>query len=73
MSTPYDGKILLVNWKGIITPGATAVETAVILRQKMPNVAGIMLKTSNGIKWQGDLPFDNDLKAITDLNASKNG
>ncbi|MCA9951452.1 MAG: cellulase family glycosylhydrolase [Anaerolineales bacterium] len=65
MSTPYDGKILLVNWKGITTPGATAVETAVILRQKMPNVAGIMLKTSNGIKWQGDLPFDNDRKAIT--------
>ena len=64
-STPYDNKILLVNWKGITTPGKTPAETAVLFREKMPNVAGIMLKTSNGVSWQGHLGHDNDLKAIT--------
>lgn len=64
MSTPYDGQILLVNWLGRQTPGATIADTARLLRQKMPNVAGLMLKTSNGVSWQGHLS-DEGPKAVT--------
>lgn len=68
MATPYDGKILLVNWQGATTPGATADELAALIRKKMPNVAGVMLKTSNGVSWQGLLGGgDNDPKAITGI------
>lgn len=65
MPTPYDHNILLVNFRGFTTPGATPAETAQIIRQKAPNVAGIMLKTSNGIAWQGAIPGDVNPKAIT--------
>jgi uncharacterized protein YvpB len=64
MPTPYDGQILLVNWLGRNTPGATIADTAALLRRKMPNVSGIMLKTSNGLSWQGHLG-DDDPKAVT--------
>jgi uncharacterized protein YvpB len=64
MATPYDGKILLVNWKGRITPGNTIADLAQTIRQKMPNVSGVMLKTSNGVSWQGHLN-DEGPKAIT--------
>ena len=68
MATPYDGKILLVNWMGATTPGATADELAALIREKMPNVAGVILKTSNGVSWQGLLGGgDNDPKAITGI------
>lgn len=65
MTTPYDGKILLVNWKGITTPGQTVAETAALIRQKMPNVAGVMLRTSYGTNWQAVAGAENDLKSIT--------
>lgn len=65
MTTPYDGKLLLVTWRGITTPGDTPAKTAALLRQRMPNVAGIMLKTSNGVSWQGTLGNDRGPKAIT--------
>lgn len=52
---PYDGKILLVNWKGATTPGRTVAEVVQLIKDKMPNVSGVMLKTSNGISWQGHL------------------
>ena len=65
MSTPYDDKILLVNYRGITTPGQSVDEFATLIRQKMPNVSGVMLKTSNGVSWQGSLQGDNDPKAIT--------
>lgn len=55
MSTPFDGKILLVNWKARNTPGMTIDECARLIRAEMPNVAGIMLKCSNGNRWQGEL------------------
>jgi uncharacterized protein YvpB len=64
MSTPYDGKILLVNWLGRNTPGVTIADTARLVREKMPNVTGLMLKTSNGVSWQGHLS-DDDPKAVT--------
>lgn len=65
MATPYDGKIYLVNFRGITTPGRDVNELAALIRQKMPNVAGVMLKTSNGLSWQGAIQGDNDPKAIT--------
>ena len=55
MSTPYDGRILLVDWVPSTTPGETIDGLARLLRAKVPNVAGVMLKTSNGVSWQGHL------------------
>lgn len=55
MATPYDGKILLVSWLGRTTPGATIAGLAALIRARTPNVAGVMLKTSNGVSWQGHL------------------
>ncbi|MBL8132070.1 MAG: C39 family peptidase [Anaerolineae bacterium] len=69
MTTPYDNKILLVNFRGFTTPGRTPTETAQIIRQKTPNVAGVMIKTSNGAVWQGEIAGDNDPKAITSQRA----
>lgn len=65
MTTPYDRKILLVGWRGRTTPGDTIAESAALIRGKMPNVAGVMLKTSNGVSWQGYLGYDSGPKAIT--------
>lgn len=67
MNTPYDGKILLVNWLGSNTPGTTVAAAARLIREKMPNVSGLMLKTSNGVSWQGHLS-DNDPKAVTGVS-----
>ena len=64
MTTPYDRKILLVNWMGRNTPGDTIADTAALFKQKMPNVGGIMLKVNNGISWQGHLG-DTGSKAVT--------
>ena len=55
MTTPYDGKILLVNWQGQRTPGNSVFDVVTLIRNKMPNVAGIMLRTSNGVSWEGHL------------------
>jgi len=55
MATPYDHKILLVNWRGQATPGRRVADVATLIRTKMPNVAGIMLRTSNGVSWEGHL------------------
>ena len=55
MTTPYDGRILLVNWVPSTTPGTTIADLAELLCAKARNVAGVMLKTSNGVSWQGHL------------------
>jgi len=66
MTTPYDGQVYLVNWLGRTTPGATIADSAKFLRQKVPNVGGIMLKVTNGKSWQGHLANDHtDPKAVT--------
>ncbi len=62
---PFDNKILLVNFQGKTTPGKNVDDLAKIIRNKMPNVSGVMLKTSNGLSWQGRLGNDSDAKAIT--------
>src|SRR5258708_40377456 len=63
MTARYDNKILLVNWRGAAAPGATPGDLDGLIRAKMPNVAGVMLKISNGTHWQGE--GDPDPKAIT--------
>jgi hypothetical protein len=65
MATPYDGKILLVNWRAATTPGTTIADLAALLRAKVPNVAGVMLKTSNGVSWQGHLKGGGGPQAVT--------
>lgn len=55
MTTPYDDKILLVNYMGRTTPGSSIADLAKLIREKTPSVAGVMLKTSNGVSWQGHL------------------
>lgn len=65
MATPYDGKILLVNWRAATTPGTTIADLAALLRTKVPNVAGVMLKTSNGVSWQGHLSGGGGPQAVT--------
>jgi len=70
MSTPFDGKIYLVNWKARNTPGENIADCARLIRQKMPNVSGIMLKCSNGTAWQGEVD-DFGPQAITSAGRVK--
>lgn len=65
MTTPHDGKLLLVATRGDTTPGETPTDTAALLRRRVPNVAGVILRTSTGVSWQGALGNDEDPKAIT--------
>ncbi len=65
MSTPYDGRILLVNWVASTTPGETIEDLAKHLRSKVPNVSGVMLKTSNGVSWQGHLGHAHGPQSVT--------
>ena len=65
MSTPYDGKLLLVIGRALDAPGETPADTAALLRRRMPNVAGVMLRTSTGLSWQGDVGGDGGPKAVT--------
>jgi hypothetical protein len=66
MSTPYDGRVYLVSWLGRTSPGTTIADSAKLLRQKAPNVGGIILKVANGKSWQGHLANDqSDPKAVT--------
>lgn len=64
MTTPYDRRILVANWRGCITPGNSIADLAALLRSKVPNVAGMMLRTSNGVSWEGHLG-DSGPKAVT--------
>jgi uncharacterized protein YvpB len=40
---------------GLTTPGDSIADLAKLIKDKVPNVAGVMLKTSNGVSWQGHL------------------
>ncbi|MEW5987933.1 MAG: C39 family peptidase [Chloroflexota bacterium] len=53
MTTPYDGKILLVYTGSAALPGLSITGVATRIRQKTPNAAGILLKVINGARWQG--------------------
>ncbi len=53
MTTPFDKQILWVHWKGSQLSHDRIAEFAQHIKQKTPNVTGLMLKTSDGHKWQG--------------------
>lgn len=67
MSTPYDGKILLVQIKGQFLARKSLGDVSRLIADTMPNVDGVFLQTSQGVKWQGD--FDNDPKEVGGPNA----
>jgi hypothetical protein len=52
MGTPYDRKIFFVYWKSSTMKGFSIRDVATQVKEKTPNVAGVMLKTSNGVRWQ---------------------
>ncbi|HLF01069.1 MAG TPA: hypothetical protein VI547_03785, partial [Anaerolineales bacterium] len=62
MSTPYDGKILLVQVKGQFLARKSIGDVSRLITETMPNVDGVLLQTSQGKEWQGK--FDNDSKEI---------
>ncbi len=68
MSTPYDGKIYLVQVKGSFLPRKSLGDVSRIIVDTMPNVDGVFLQTSQGKEWQSK--FDNDPKAVE--SAAKN-
>ncbi|MGQ9887409.1 MAG: peptidoglycan DD-metalloendopeptidase family protein [Aggregatilineales bacterium] len=56
--TPYDGKVAVWHWRGDIVPEATIDELARNLRQAVPHVGAVFVKTSDytprsGARWQG--------------------
>ncbi len=55
MTTPFDRRILWVHWEGDAVTERTVGEMADAIKQNTPNVAGVLLKTSNGATWQGSL------------------
>lgn len=65
MTTTHDGKIFLGALQGGDTPGKAPADTAALIREKMPNVAGVFLRTSTGASWHGAISKDRDAKAIT--------
>src|SRR5574341_546852 len=67
MPTPYDGKILLVQVKGQFLARKSLGDVSRLVADSMPNVDGVFLQTSQGVKWQGD--FDNDPKEVGGPNA----
>jgi hypothetical protein len=55
MSTPFDRRLLWVHWKGDVVRENSIEALADAIRRETPNVAGVLLKTSNGSQWQGEL------------------
>lgn len=55
MTTPFDRRILWVHWEGDAVSERTIGEMADAIKQNTPNVAGVLVKTSNGAAWQGSI------------------
>lgn len=51
--TPFDNKILWVYWKGNSVAQNTIGEFAQAIKQLTPVVAGIVVKATDGHRWQG--------------------
>jgi hypothetical protein len=64
MGTPYDRKILFVYWRAATMQGFSVRDIAALIKEKTPNVAGVMLKANNGFRWQDQGNFL-DPKAIS--------
>ncbi len=65
MSTPFDRRILWWHWRGSAVAENTIADLAHTVCTQTPNVAGIVIKTSNGAQWQGDYDDDKPALAIT--------
>ncbi len=61
MTTPYDGKIGVWQWKGDSLVEETIQAVATTLKTWAPNVKQILVKTSDGSRWQGTYDTDRDL------------
>ena len=68
MSTPYDDKILIVQWMGALAPGEAIEETVAEVRTQLPNVSGIILHTIVGTTWLGALD-DHGPKSVTGVES----
>ncbi|GAB4570569.1 MAG: hypothetical protein Kow0077_04990 [Anaerolineae bacterium] len=53
MTTPYDGKIGLWHWKGDSVTEDSIQAVANTFKQWAPNATMVLVKTSDGSKWQG--------------------
>ena len=54
MATPFDGKLTWWHWRGGAVDVASIDELAGFVRAASPNATGIAVKSSHGVKWQGD-------------------
>lgn len=70
MQTPFDRRILWVHWKGDAVQERTIGEMADVIVRDTPSVAGVLVKSSNGAVWQGDLG-DKRAMAITGTESIK--
>ncbi len=61
MATPFDDKITLWHWKGDVVSEETIDEVALTLKRRAPHATGIMIKTSDGVYWNGVYDGDRDL------------
>ncbi|HLV35457.1 MAG TPA: SH3 domain-containing protein [Spirillospora sp.] len=55
MTTPFDRRILWLHWEGEAVREVSIEALADNIRRETPNVAGVVVKTSNGARWQGAL------------------
>ncbi|MBZ0291812.1 MAG: hypothetical protein K8L99_04520, partial [Anaerolineae bacterium] len=70
METPFDRRILWVHWKGDVLSERTIGELADAIKRDTPNVAGVLVKTSNGATWQGKLD-NKQAMAVTGTDSIK--
>jgi len=54
MPTPFDQKIIWLHWMGGAVAEESIYELAQTVKGNTPNAAGIAIKTSNGVVWQGE-------------------
>lgn len=61
MTTPYDGKIGVWHWKGDSITENSIQEVANTFKTWAPNAKMVLVKTSDGSKWQGTYDTDRNL------------
>ena len=52
-TTPFDDRILWVHWQGARVEEGSIGELAANIARDTPNVAGLLVKSSDGAHWQG--------------------
>lgn len=53
MTTPFDRRVLWIHWEGEAVRETSIEALADNIKRETPNVAGVVIKTSNGAQWQG--------------------